>query len=61
MNLLIKSKIEFVDQYLEVGRNTYTFVGNNVKKDCNVIVDGTKDIEILANEMVTLLQMGPGE
>jgi len=56
VSVLIKSIIEFVDQYLSVSRDSYEIVNMNVKKDCNLIVDGTKQVEILANEIVTAVQ-----
>jgi hypothetical protein len=46
---------DFVDQYLAVSRDSYALVNENVKRDCNIIVDGTKDIESLANEIVSVL------
>jgi uridine kinase len=55
-SVLIKSIIEFVDQYLTVSRDSYAIVNKNVKKDCNLVVDGTKQVDILANEIVTAVQ-----
>ncbi|MFF2089864.1 hypothetical protein [Paenibacillus sp. NPDC058174] len=52
---LLSSIVEFIDQYLQVSRETYAIVNENVKKDCNLIVDGTKDTELLANEIITVI------
>jgi len=56
VSALVRSIIEFVDQYLLVSRDTYAIVNGNVKKDCNLIVDGTKEVEQLANDITTALQ-----
>ncbi|BBH24407.1 hypothetical protein Back11_57520 [Paenibacillus baekrokdamisoli] len=56
VSVLLNSIVEYVDQYLSVSRHTYALVNENVKKDCNLVVDGTKDIDDLANEIVTALQ-----
>ncbi|RAV21524.1 hypothetical protein [Paenibacillus contaminans] len=56
VSALIKSIIEFVDQYLSVSRDSYEKVNKNVKKDCNLVVDGTKQVEVLAKEIVTAVQ-----
>jgi uridine kinase len=55
-SLLLKQMVEFVDQYLAVGRDTYAIVNKQVMKDCDLIVDGTKSIDILADEITNLLQ-----
>jgi hypothetical protein len=39
--------VEFVEQYLAVGRDTYAIVNKQVMTDCDLIVDGTKLIRII--------------
>lgn len=56
ISLLLKNLVEFVDQYISVGRDTYALVNKNVMQECDLIVDGTKDAEILANEIVGVIQ-----
>ncbi|GGG59360.1 hypothetical protein [Paenibacillus radicis (ex Gao et al. 2016)] len=54
-SVLLSSIIEFIDQYLQVSRDSYAIVNGNVKKDCNLIIDGTRDTELLANEIITAI------
>ncbi|WP_042162137.1 ATP-binding cassette domain-containing protein [Paenibacillus gorillae] len=56
-SILLGSIIEFIDQYLQVSRDSYVIVNENVKKDCNLIVDGTKEVGLLANEIITAIQI----
>ena len=56
VSAMVRSIIEIVDQYLNVSRDSYAIVNGIVKKDCNLIVDGTKEVELLSNEIITALQ-----
>ncbi|OBZ14940.1 hypothetical protein A8L34_13750 [Bacillus sp. FJAT-27264] len=51
VSVLVKSIFEFIDQYLQVSRDSYAIANGNVKNDCNRIVDGTIEVELLANEI----------
>ena len=53
---LLTNIIEFVDQYLDVSRESYAIVNEIVKKDCNLIVDGTKEVTVLASEIINAIQ-----
>ncbi len=60
ISVLLRNITEFVDQYLDVSRDSYAIVNENVKKDCDLIVDGMKEIDVLANEIITALKTNVG-
>jgi hypothetical protein len=53
---LLENLIKFVDEYLSVGRDTYEIVNKNVMRECDLVVDGTNDVDFLVNEIVGVLQ-----
>ncbi|MBP1996524.1 hypothetical protein [Paenibacillus eucommiae] len=55
VNKLLENIVEFVDQYLTVGRDTYAIVNKNVMQNSDLIVDGIKAIDVLADEIVNRL------
>ncbi|MDF2652184.1 MAG: hypothetical protein K0Q73_7989, partial [Paenibacillus sp.] len=61
ISVLLRNITEFVDQYLDVSRDSYAIVNENVKKDCDLIVDGMKEIDVLANEIITALKTNVGK
>jgi uridine kinase len=55
VSLLTTSIIEFIDQYLLVSRDSYSIVNANVRKVCDLVVDGTQNVDLLTNEIITVL------
>ena len=53
---LLENLINFVDEYLSVGRDTYEVVNKNVMRECDLVVDGTNNVDFLVNEIVSVLQ-----
>jgi uridine kinase len=49
--------VDYIDQYIAVSRDSYAIVNANVKKDCNLIVDGMRGTDALAQEIAAAVQL----